>query len=185
MNLNDDRSKKVGYDPKSFTIDKLREVISAMYTTREPYQPVILHTGIGGMYTFDYLMGLEYGVLKPYMTKKHGRLMRIIGMGLRLGGKVVDENGIVWMVGWVKDKGFYFSNMHEKAPIARKEHKRFNTWEWSLAHGLPPELQPWPSKYADTYAYYKEKHDTKAEAKRSGQRRKGTVDPQDYWKYHG
>lgn len=173
------------YKPGKMTIEELKKLVGDIFIgDRQLNRPVTIHTGIGGAYTFDYYMAKESGLISKHMTKKHGRLMRIMGMGLAMG-KVVDENGIVWMVGRVNGKGYYFSNMHQKVPVARKEDKRFRVWEYALETGASVIRNwAWPTKYAEQYAAFKEKHDAKAQAKLTGVRIKGTVSPEDYWQYH-
>lgn len=158
------------YKPGKMTIEELKKLMGDIFIgDRQLNRPVTIHTGIGGAYTFDYYMAKESGLISKHMTKKHGRLMRIMGMGLTMG-KVVDENGIVWMVGRVNGKGYYFSNMHQKAPISRPENKRFRVWEIALENGWPVIRNNWEVKYPDTYAYYKERHDVRV----SRTPRKGT-----------
>lgn len=165
-------NRRQQYDPKKMTIDAFKKMFSGMFEQRAPGSHVVLYTGIGGMMTWDYCMANESGVLSTHMKKHHGKFTRLLGMGLN---KAVDENGIVWMIGRVKGKGYYFSNMQQRTSSKRKRDTRFIDWEAALHQSLEPMRRDWPARYPDQYQYHKEKHNERKEATRTGIRRKGTL----------
>lgn len=177
MSILDDMMKKVQreqYNRGDLSIDRLKEVFDALfYRKREPNRPFVIHTGIWGMYTFDYYTAMESGVISHHMTKQHGKLMRMMGMGMN-PGKVVDENGIVWMTGRIKGKGWYFSNMHQRTSPARTTSTRFRIWVWALERQEEPARKPFTTYGYDTAI---ERYREKLEARRTGIRRKGTLTP--------
>lgn len=139
-------SEPIRYDPQSFNLKSLRELIAGLLVKDPPPRTIILHTGLGGMYTFDYALASESGVISCHMTKKHARLLYLVGMGLN---SAVDENGIRWMIGRVKGKGYYFSNMKQKMPKTRRRFNRFNDWEVLLRFLSPNTEMPHLTKYSE------------------------------------
>lgn len=177
--MKENQSKPVDLSPEN-----VKKTFEELFTNRKQNPPmgITIYTGIGGVYMFDYALAEQTGMITPHMTKKHARFVRLMGMSLH---KAVDENGIVWMIGKVKGKGYHFSNMHQKAPTHRPLHARFTNWEYSLSQG-------WPTVYLgpgvhESYAYFREKRRLKMEAKATGQRIKGTRYDDKEWQayYHG
>lgn len=172
-------NEKEPYDHYSFTMGKFKEIFDALYKNREPDRPIVIHTGLGGMMTFDYCLADQSGLLSSHMKKQHGKFTRLLGTGLH---KAVDENGIVWMIGRVKGKGYYFSNMEQKTSPARHTSTRFRIWNWSLELGEEPPRKPFTTYgYDEAIQRYREKK----EAKIAGIRRKGTWTPEQGAMYRG
>lgn len=169
MSILDDMNKsRKPVEYKTLSLEDLKKKMGEIfYTPRQPHQPVTIYTGLYGMYTFDYAFAAVSGIIKPHMTKKHARFVYLDGMGLH---HAVDENGIRWMIGKVKDKGYYFTNMEQRMPRTRVKHTRFVDWEKTHTHYDRPINKEYMLEMI-------QKHQEKVEARRAGIRRKGTLSP--------
>lgn len=177
MSILDDMNKsRKPVEYKTLSLEDLKKKMGEIfYTPRQPHQPVTIYTGLYGMYAFDYAFATVSGILKPHMTKKHARFVYLDGMGLH---NAVDENGIRWMIGKVKDKGYYFTNMEQRMPKSRPVTRRFVYWETAVKNGVSPSYVRFVIA-GDSYGHFLDKHLEKKEAKRTGIRRKGTLSPEE------
>lgn len=122
--LDDMKGSAQPYKGGQLSLEKLKEIMTGMYETNPAPRTITIHTGIGGLYTFDYCIADEGGMIAPHMKTAHAHLVRLDGYRA-----AVDENGLRWMFGWVKGK-LYWSNMHQLCPKQRRPMPtRFIEWE--------------------------------------------------------
>ena len=114
---------------KELTLEGLKEIFNK-YLFNKSERRTIMHTGIGGYYSYKFALAMTTGVITLDMVIKHAKLIH----KNQFRKTCIDINNIVWMYDIIKGKLYWICLQQYQQPTVKKDPKesRFNKWEKML-----------------------------------------------------